>query len=87
MNCPDCGSTRATRLQRTMNLGDAMFRCKDCCRTFNERTGIPFNFTFGAHDIVFQMLLCRLRYKLSFHDVALTKKREGKIFVYKTDEI
>jgi putative transposase len=47
-----------------------MFRCKECCRTFNERTGTPFNFIEVPTDIVFQVLLCRLRYKLSFRDIA-----------------
>jgi hypothetical protein len=69
MNCPHCDSTRTTRLQRTTNLGYAMFRCKDCWRTFNERTGTPFNFIEMPTDIVFQVLLCRLRYKLSFRDI------------------
>ncbi|HEY9661657.1 MAG TPA: hypothetical protein V6C65_24640 [Allocoleopsis sp.] len=70
MNCPDCGSARTTHLQRTTNLGYAIFRCKDCCCTFNERTGNPFNFIEVPTDIVFQVLLCRLHYKLSFRDIA-----------------
>ncbi|MBV8885969.1 MAG: IS6 family transposase [Chroococcidiopsidaceae cyanobacterium CP_BM_RX_35] len=65
-----------------------MFRCHECKRTFNERTGTPFNFIEVPTDIVFQVLLCpsgsqspmagnppsglthRLRYKLSFRDIA-----------------
>ncbi|HEY9659931.1 MAG TPA: hypothetical protein V6C65_15855 [Allocoleopsis sp.] len=70
MNCPDCGSVRTTRLRHTTNLGYAMFCSKDCCCTFNERTGTPFNFIEVPTDIVFQVLLCRLRYKLSFRDIA-----------------
>ncbi|MBD3885875.1 IS1 family transposase, partial [Phormidium tenue FACHB-886] len=70
MNCPDCGSARTTCLQRTTNLGYAMFRCKACRRTFNKRIGTPFNFIEVPTDIVFQVLLCRFRYKLSFRDIA-----------------
>ena len=70
MKYPDCGSSRTTRLQRTTNLGYAMFRCKDCCRTFSERTGTPFNFIGYPLTLSFRFLLCRLRYKLSFRDIA-----------------
>jgi transposase-like protein len=84
MNCPDCGSARTTRLQRTTNLGYAMFRCKDCCRAFNERTGTPFNFIEVPTDIVFQVLLCRLRYKLSFRDVAEFFLLRGFEFTHET---
>jgi len=70
MNCPHCCSTHTTQLQRTTDLGYAVFRCKECCRKFNERTGTPFNFLEVPTDIVFQVLLCRLRYKLSFRDIA-----------------
>ncbi|HEY9665060.1 MAG TPA: hypothetical protein V6C65_42000 [Allocoleopsis sp.] len=84
MNCPDCGSARTTRLRRTTNLGYAMFRCKDCCRTFNERTGTPFNFIEVPTDIVFQVLLCRLRYKLSFRDIAEFFLLRGFEFTHET---
>ena len=47
-----------------------MHYCKDCQRTFNERTGTLFNFLEFPTDIVFQVLLRRLRYKLSYRDVA-----------------
>ncbi|MBD1853399.1 IS6 family transposase [Cyanobacteria bacterium FACHB-502] len=84
MNCPDCGSARTTRLQRTTNLGYALFRCKDCCRSFNERTGTPFNFIEVPTDIVFQVLLCRLRYKLSFRDIAEFFLLRGFEFTHET---
>jgi transposase-like protein len=47
-----------------------MFRCKACDRTGSERTGTPFNFIEVPTDIVFQVLLCRFRYQLSFRDIA-----------------
>jgi transposase-like protein len=61
-----------------------MFRCKDCCRTFNERTGTPFNFIEVPSDIVFQVLLCRLRYKLSFRDIAEFFLLRGFKFTHET---
>ncbi len=51
-------------------LGDQVFRCRKCKRTFNQRKGTPFNFLEAPTDILFQVLLCRLRYKMSFRDLA-----------------
>ena len=70
MLCPYCHSNRISRLQRITNLGYAMFRCRNCARTFNERTGTQFNFVEVPTDIIFQVLMCRLRYKMSLRDVA-----------------
>lgn len=84
MDCPHCCSTHTTRLQRTTDLGYAMFRCKNCHRTFNERTGTPFNFVEVPTDIVFQVLLCRLRYKLSFRDIAEFFVLRGLEFTHET---
>ncbi|MEO0377740.1 MAG: IS6 family transposase [Cyanobacteria bacterium P01_A01_bin.17] len=70
MDCPHCLTTRVSFLQRQTNLGYAMFRCKQCRRTYNERTGTPFNFIEIPTEIVFQVLLLRVRYKLSYREVA-----------------
>ena len=51
------------------NLGYPVFRCGRCERKFNQRTGTPFNFLEFPTDIVFQVILCRLRYKLSLRDL------------------
>lgn len=84
MNCPHCQSLHTTRLQRTTNLAYTMFRCRDCHRSFNERTGTPFNFVEVPTDIVFQVLLCRLRYKLSYRDVAELFLLRGFVFTHET---
>jgi transposase-like protein len=47
-----------------------MFCCRLCRRKFNERTGTPFNHLEFPTDIVFQVLLCRFRYKLSLRNLA-----------------
>ena len=69
MNCPHCTSGDTTRLKRTTNLGYPVFRCNNCDRTFNERTGTPFNFIEVPTDIVFQVLFSRVRFKLSLRDL------------------
>ena len=84
MDCPHCHSTRVSRLQRQPHLGYAMFRCKVCRRTFNERTGTPFNFIEVPTDILFQVLLCRIRYKLSYRDVAEFFLLRGFTFTHET---
>ena len=70
MNCPHCHSTVTTQLKRTTELGYSVFRCRECKRSFNSLPGTPFNFLEVPTDIVFQVLLCRFRYKMSFRDVA-----------------
>ncbi len=43
MPCPHCVGTTTTELSRKTALGYRIFRCVACRRTFNERTGTPFN--------------------------------------------
>ena len=70
MNCPRCSSLATTQLSRKTSLGYKVFRCRGCRRVFNERTGTPFNFLELPTDIVFEIVLCRLLYKLSLRDLA-----------------
>jgi putative transposase len=61
-----------------------MFYCRDCLSTFNERTLTPFNFLEVPTDILFQVLLCRLRYKMSLRDVAEFFLIRGFEFTHET---
>ncbi len=70
MPCPHCSSATTTQRSRTTQLGYRMFRCRDCQRTFNERTGSPFNYLEFPTDIVLLVVVWRLRYKLSLRDLA-----------------
>src|SRR3954454_20331551 len=69
MICPHCQSPQLQKLKRTTELGYAAFRCGACRRKCNERTGTPFNFLELPTDIVFEIVLCRLRYKLRLRDL------------------
>jgi putative transposase len=69
MNCPHCPSRQTRKLAKTTDLGYAVYRCQDCRRRFNERTGTPFNFLEMPTDIVFQVVLFRLLFKLSLRDL------------------
>jgi putative transposase len=68
--CPHCQSQHMQKLKHTTDLGYLLFRCGDCGRKSNERTGTPFNFLEFPTDIVFEIVLCRLRYKLSLRNLA-----------------
>jgi transposase-like protein len=61
-----------------------VFRCRECKRTFNSLPGAPFNFLEVPTDIVFQVLLCRLRYKMSFRDVVEFFLLRGFKFTHET---
>jgi putative transposase len=69
MNCPHCHSRDTRQLDGSTDLGYSRFRCRGCRRSFNQRTGTPFNHLEFPTDIVFQVVLFRLRYKLSLRDV------------------
>lgn len=70
MNCPHCASTSTKEQTKQTSLGYRTFRCSACKRTFNERTGTPFNYLEYPTDIVLLVVLWRLRYKLSLRDLA-----------------
>jgi hypothetical protein len=57
-------------LAKPTNLGYLRFWCERCERTFNERAGTPVNFLEVPTDIMFQVALWRVRYKLSLRDLA-----------------
>ncbi len=64
MNCPSCTSLETEKQAKKASLGDQNFRCQQCRRTFNERTGTPFNSLESPPDIVLLVVLSRLRDKL-----------------------
>ena len=70
MICPHCQSRELQKLNQTTNLGYSEFRCGECRRKSNERTGTPFNYLELPTDIVFEIVLCWLRYKLSLRNLA-----------------
>ena len=67
---PHCSSASTTRLARKTSLGYPIFRCRDCSRQSNERTGTPYNFLEFPTDIVLLVVLWRLRYKLGLRDLS-----------------
>ncbi len=84
MNCPHCRSTATTRRTSRTALGYRRFNCRSCGRRFNKRTGIPFNDLHFPTDIVLLAVLWRLRYKLSFRDVAELLLQRGYEVTHET---
>ena len=57
MNCPHCASMDTSLLAKATSLGYLRFSCQHCSRTFNERTGTPFNFLEVPTEVMFQVVL------------------------------
>src|SRR6184192_373220 len=84
MNCPYCASTVTKERTKKTSLGYRTFRCSDCKRTFNERTGTLFNSLEYPTDVVLLVVLWRLRYKLSLRDLAEMFLERGFEFTHET---
>jgi len=82
MNCPDCAATTSRKRAKKTKLGYTTFFCAHCHRTFNERTGTPFNYLEFPTDIVLLAVFWRLRYKLSLRDVAEMFLERGFSFTH-----
>ena len=84
MPCPHCRSTATTKRNPRTTRGYPRFNCRACGRRFNERTGTPFNDLQHPTDIVLLAVLWRLRYKLSFRDVAELLLQRGYAVTHET---
>jgi putative transposase len=82
MTCPHCGSTATTERPDRTELGYRRFRCRDCQRGFNERTGTPYNRLQYPTDVVCLVVLWRFRCKLSLRDLAEVFLQRGLIFTH-----
>ena len=61
MHCPHCLSTATTERPDRTAHGYRRFRCRGCGRQFNERTGTTLNRLQLPTDVVFLIVLWRLR--------------------------
>jgi putative transposase len=82
MTCPHCESTATIERPDRTELGYRRFRCRDCQRGFNERTGTPYNRLQHPTDVVCLVVLWRFRYKLSLRDLAEMFLQRGLIFTH-----
>jgi putative transposase len=82
MNCPHCQSSSTTERQGRTVHGFRRFRCRECGRRFNERTGTALNRVQVPTDIMFLVIFWRLRYKLSLRDLAELFLIRGIVFTH-----
>jgi len=82
MTCPHCASAATTDRADRTERGYRRFRCPECKRVFNERTGTPFNRLQNPTDIISLVVLWRFRYKLSLRDLAEMFLQRGLIFTH-----
>jgi putative transposase len=84
MPCPHCTSATTQEQPTRTSLGYRTFRCLVCRRRFNERSGTPFNDLSVPTDIVFLVVLWRLRYPLSLRHLAEMFLDRGFVFSHET---
>jgi len=69
MDCPYCQSKKITVLSRKTGLGSQQYRCRDCDKQFNDRTGTKLNFLEYPTEVVMIAVHYYYRFKVSFDDV------------------
>ena len=69
MNCPHCHSSSTTEREGRTVHGFRRFRCREGARRFNERTGTALNPIQVLTDIMFLVVVWKLRCKLSLRDL------------------
>jgi transposase-like protein len=65
-------------------LGYRIFRCRGCKRTYNERTGTPYNHLAYPTDVVLLVVRWRLQFKLSLRDLVRMFSERGITFTHET---
>src|SRR3954471_23328041 len=82
MDCPHCQSSSTTEREGRTVHGFRRFRCRDCGRRYNERTGTVLNRVQVPTDIMFLVVFWRLRYKLSLRDLSEMFLIRGIVFTH-----
>ena len=84
MECVDCGCTATSRRRDRTAQGYRRFRCRDCGRQFNERSGGLPNRTQYPSDIMGLVVRWRLRYRLILQDLSEMFLERGIVFSHET---
>src|ERR671916_907226 len=80
MDCVACGSAAVTERPERTAQGYRRFRCRDCGKQSNERSGGLLNHTQYPSDVIALMVLWRLRYRLTLRDLAAIFLVRGLVF-------
>ena len=82
MDCPHCASRNTFERSVKTKQSYRCYHCRNCLKFFNERTASPFNRLRFTTDLIFEVVLWRLRYKLSFRDLAEIFLTRGFVFTH-----
>lgn len=69
MDCPYCESSHISSSKKKTKLSYLQYRCRDCARQYNERTGTVFNFIEYPTEIVIMTVIYYYQFKTSLDDV------------------
>jgi len=81
-SCVGCAGSAVSERPDLTAQGYRRFRCRDCGKQFNERSGGLLNRTQYPSDIIALVVFHRLRYKLSLRDLAEIFLLRGIVFSY-----
>src|SRR6187431_3365873 len=70
MDCVCCGSASVTERPEYTAQGYRRFRCRDCGKQFNERSGGLLNRAQYPSDVIALVMLWRLHYRLTLRDLS-----------------
>ena len=80
MDCVACGSAAVTERPERTARGYRRFRCRDCGKGFNERSGTLLNHAQYPSDVIALVVLWRLRYRLTLRDLSEMFLVRGIVF-------
>ena len=80
MACVACGSAAVTERPEHTARGYRRFRCRDCGKQSNERSGTLLNHAQYPSDVVALVVLWRLRYRLTLRDLGEMFLIRGIVF-------
>src|SRR3954447_6032028 len=80
MDCVCCGSAAVTERSERTAQGYRRFRCRDCGKQFNERSGTVLNHAQYPSDVIALAVLWRLRYRLTLRDLSEMFLVRGIVF-------
>ena len=80
MDCVACGSAAVTERPEHTARGYRRFRCRDCGKQYNERSGTLLNHAQYPSDVIALVVLWRLRYRLTLRDLSEMFLIRGIVF-------
>ena len=80
MECIGCGSVAVTERPERTARGYRRFRCRDCGKQYNERSGTLLNHAQYPSDVIALVVLWRLRYRPTLRDLSEMFLIRGIVF-------